>query len=245
MDEIEKLQEIIDNSSKIVFFGGAGVSTESGIPDFRGKDGLYNSVYSNINPEEILSHHFFYENPEVFYKFYREKILLEGTDIEVKPNIAHLKLAEMESKGKLTAIVTQNIDLLHEMAGSKKVYHLHGSISSYQCENGHHCGLDYVSSVKGIAKCGKCGCILKPDVVLYEEPLPEDVWSGSFEAISSADTLIVAGTSLTVYPASMLVKYFRGKNLVIINYSTTDYDNQADLVIHDSLGKVLSQIQIK
>lgn len=237
--KIERLQEIIDNSQKVVFFGGAGVSTESGIPDFRSTDGLYNQQYK-FPPETILSHDFFVYHPEDFFSFYRDKMLC----LDAQPGPAHLWLAELEKKGKLTGVVTQNIDGLHQKAGSKKVYELHGTVHKNYCTR---CGkfftaLDILNS-KGIAKCD-CGGIIKPDVVLYDEGLDPDIVEAAIRAIKAADTMIVAGTSLTVYPAAGLLRYFKGDNIVLINRDRTPFDSQADLVIHHSVGEVLSQINI-
>jgi len=238
MNKFEEFKKIIDESNNIVFFGGAGVSTESGIPDFRSKDGLYNQKY-DYPPEEILSHTFFMNKPEEFYKFYKDKM----NCLKYEPNITHIKLAELEEQGKLKAVVTQNIDGLHQKAGSKKVYELHGSVLRNYCMKCHKFfDADYIFSSESIPKCDKCGEIIKPDVVLYEEPLNQDIWNGAIEAILNADTLIVAGTSLTVYPASSLLHYFRGKDLILINKSSTPLDNLATLVINDSLGNVFSRI---
>lgn len=238
MDEkIEKFKNIINTSNNIVFFGGAGVSTESGIPDFRSKDGLYNQKYK-FPPEEILSHHFFLENTEEFFKFYKDKM----NSLKFKPNITHIKLAELEKQGKLKAIVTQNIDGLHQKAGSKTVYELHGSVMRNYCIKCHKFyNADFVFNSKGIPYC-ECGGIIKPDVVLYEEPLDEEIYTASIKAISACDTLIIGGTSLTVYPASGLIRYFKGNNLILINKSITPFDNSANLVINDSLGKVFSNL---
>ncbi len=234
------LQEIIDSSNNIVFFGGAGVSTESGIPDFRSVDGLYNQQY-DYPPEEILSHSFFWNNTKEFYRFFKAKLLCP----DVKPNAAHFKLAELEKAGKLSAIVTQNIDGLHQKAGSKSVYEIHGTTLRNHCtECDKQFGIDYIIASDGVPRCDECGGIIKPDVVLYEEALDNNTVNGALNAISNADCLIVAGTSLTVYPASGFVRYFQGKYLVIINKSETGIDSDADLVIHDSVGKVLSQIRI-
>ena len=236
----EELQKMVDGSSRIVFFGGAGVSTESGIPDFRSVDGLYNQKY-DVPPETILSHSYFMKYPKKFYEFYRDKMMIEG----VKPNAAHYKLAEMEQKGKLIGIVTQNIDGLHQAAGSKKVFELHGSILRNYCMK---CGmlydLDYVRDYKKtVPKC-RCGGTIKPDVVLYEEQLDSRTIYGAVECISNADMLIVAGTSLTVYPAAGMVEYFRGDRIVLINRDETPLDGKADLVIHDKVGKVLDGLII-
>lgn len=237
------LQRIIDKSNKIVFFGGAGVSTESGIPDFRSVDGLYNQKWA-YPPEQIISRTFFYNNPKEFYRFYREKLLPQN----IEPNAAHYKLAELEKAGKLLAVITQNIDGLHQKAGSKKVYELHGSTLRNYCED---CGAFYdekiiIESEKAPDKlphCQKCGGLIKPDVVLYEEPLNQSVIEGSVAALQQADTLIIGGTSLTVYPAAGLINYFHGTNLVLINKSYTPQDNMADLVIHEPIGEVLSKIK--
>ena len=238
MDEkIERFKNIINTSNNIVFFGGAGVSTESGIPDFRSKGGLYNQKYK-FPPEEILSHHFFYKNTEEFFKFYRDKM----NSLKFKPNVTHIKLAELEKQGKLKAIVTQNIDGLHQKAGSKTVYELHGSVMRNYCIKCHKFfDADFVFNSKGIPYC-ECGGIIKPDVVLYEEPLDEEIYTASIKAISACDTLIIGGTSLTVYPASGLIRYFKGNNLILINKSITPFDNSANLVINDSLGKVFSNL---
>ena len=234
------LQQIIDECNKIVFFGGAGVSKESGIPDFRSVDGLYNMKY-DYPPETILSHTFFMNNTEEFYKFYRDKMLIEN----VKPNKAHLKLAELEKAGKLSAVVTQNIDGLHQAAGSKKVYELHGStLRNYCTKCRKFFDADYIKNNTPIPYCDECGGLVKPDVVLYEEGLEGDTVNGALEAISDADCLIIAGTSLTVYPAASFVRYFRGKYLVLINRDETPMDKNADLVIHDKVGEVLSKIKV-
>ena len=233
------LQEIIDDSKKIVFFGGAGVSTESGIPDFRSVDGLYNQKY-DYPPETILSHTFFMNNTVEFYKFYRDKMMIHG----VKPNAAHKTLAKLEQEGKLTAVVTQNIDGLHQEAGSKRVYELHGSIMRnycMKCRKFHD--LKYIEESDGVPKCS-CGGIIKPDVVLYEEPLNDECVSGALKAIAGADTLIIGGTSLNVYPAAGFIHYFKGKHLVIINKSATGADAQAELVIREPIGEVLGGLKI-
>ncbi len=241
----EELQKIIDRAKRIVFFGGAGVSTESGIPDFRSVDGLYHQKY-DYPPEQILSHTFFMRKPEEFYKFYRDKILMAGSDKNPGPNKAHLKLAELEEKGKLTAVVTQNIDGLHQAAGSKTVYELHGSILRNYCmECGKSFDLDYMkNSTDPVPRCDSCGGIIKPDVVLYEEGLDQDTISGAIDAISHADVLIIGGTSLVVYPAAGLIDYFRGDSLVLINKGATARDKQADLCISDSIGEVLGDMVI-
>ena len=237
MDKIKELQKIVDNSRRIVFFGGAGVSTESGIPDFRSVDGLYNQKY-DYPPEEILSHTFFMRNTKEFYKFYRDKMLLFGA----KPNKAHYKLAEMEKKGKLKAVITQNIDGLHQAAGSKTVYELHGSVHRNYCMKCHkfYTG-EEILDMDFVPTC-KCGGTIKPDVVLYEEPLDEKTVMRSIDAISKADTLIIAGTSLAVYPAASYISYFNGAHLVLINLQATSYDRIANLVIHEKVGEVLSQV---
>lgn len=236
--EITALQRIIDESANIVFFGGAGVSTESGIPDFRSEDGLYHTKYS-YPPERILSHSFFIQNPEVFYTFYREKILY----LDAKPNPAHKKLAELEKLGKLKAVVTQNIDGLHQKAGSKTVYELHGSIHRNYCvECGKAYSAEFVKEVKGIPYC-TCGGIIKPDVVLYEESLDGRTIQSAVSAIAKADTLIIGGTSLVVYPAAGFIDYFRGKHLVLINKAETGKTVGADLIIHAPIGEILGKIQ--
>ncbi|MDD6085444.1 MAG: NAD-dependent protein deacylase [Oscillospiraceae bacterium] len=233
------LQEIIDKSRKIVFFGGAGVSTESGIPDFRSVDGLYNQKYK-YPPEQILSHTFFVNKTEEFFDFYRDKMICPNA----KPNTAHKVLAKMEKTGKLSAIVTQNIDGLHTMAGSKKVLELHGCVNRNYCQKcGKMFDAEFILKSKGIPRC-ECGGIIKPDVVLYEESLDDDVVSEAVREIRSCDTLIVAGTSLTVYPAAGMINYFRGGKLVLINRDSTPYDSQADLVIHEKVGEVLGKIKL-
>ena len=232
------LQEIIDSSSNIVFFGGAGVSTESGIPDFRSVDGLYHQQY-DYPPETILSHTFFMRNPEEFYRFYRDKMIVKGA----KPNAAHIALAGLEKAGKLRAVITQNIDGLHQLAGSQTVFELHGSVHRNYCMKcGAFFDLSTIEQTEGIPTCS-CGGRIKPDVVLYEEGLDNDVINGAVKAIMEADTLIVAGTSLVVYPAAGLIRYFRGKHLVLINLSPTDADRMADLVIREKVGEVLSKIK--
>ena len=235
MEEIEKLRGMIKNSDKIVFFGGAGVSTESGIPDFRSVDGLYNQQW-DYPPETILSHSFFMKKTEEFYRFYRAKMLCPNAE----PNAAHLKLAQLEREGKLTAVVTQNIDGLHQAAGSKKVYELHGSVLRNYCMKcGKFHSVEFIMNSTGVPTC-ECGGVVKPDVVLYEEGLDDSVVNGAVNAIAEADTLIIAGTSLNVYPAAGLVRYFRGDNLVIINMSPTGMDSSADLLICGRIGEVLS-----
>ncbi|CDM69391.1 NAD-dependent protein deacetylase [Clostridium bornimense] len=236
---IEKLTQILKESNNIVFFGGAGVSTESNIPDFRSSNGLWNEkLQINFTPEQLVSHTFFVRYPEEFFKFYKDKLIYP----DAKPNAAHIALAKLEEMGKLKAVVTQNIDGLHQAAGSKKVYELHGSVLRNYCMK---CNAFYdkkfILESKGVPTCPKCGGKVKPDVVLYEEGLDNNVISGAVKAISEADTLIIGGTSLIVYPAAGLIDYFRGKNLVLINKSTTSADNKADLVIHDAIGKVLGE----
>lgn len=239
MSTLEQLQNVIDNSKRIVFFGGAGVSTESGIPDFRSVDGLYNQKY-DYPPEQILSHTFFMHNTEEFYRFYRDKMLC----LDKKPNKAHLKLAELERAGKLTAVVTQNIDGLHQAAGSKKVYELHGSVLRNYCMKcGKFYSAEYIKNSKGIPKC-ECGGVIKPDVVLYEEGLDDSTVTGAIRAIQTADTLIIAGTSLTVYPAAGFISYFKGDNIVLINRDKTPFDNKTDLIFYEKVGELLGQINI-
>ena len=237
MDKIAQLRDIIQNSRNTVFFGGAGVSTESGIPDFRSVDGLYNQQWK-YPPERIISHSFFVSNLQEFYRFYKAKF----NCLSAKPNPAHIKLAQLESEGKLSAIVTQNIDGLHYAAGSKNVFELHGSIHRNYCTKCHKFyDAEYIFSSEGIPTCD-CGGVIKPDVVLYEEGLDDDVVNGAVNAISRADTLIIGGTSLVVYPAAGFIRYFHGKNLVIINMSPTGMDSEADLLITDRIGKVFSEI---
>lgn len=232
-----KFKEIIDASENIVFFGGAGVSTESGIPDFRSVDGLYNMKY-DYPPETILSHSFFVRHTEEFYRFYRDKMLC----LDARPNTTHLTLARLEQEGKLRAVITQNIDGLHQLAGSKTVYELHGSVHRNYCTKcGKFHGVEAIVNSTGIPRCD-CGGIIKPDVVLYEESLDGDCINGAGNAIANADVLIVGGTSLTVYPASGLIRYYNGDKLILINKSATDYDRSADLLINDSLGSVFSEI---
>ena len=236
MEQMEKLKQWISESNRIVFFGGAGVSTESGIPDFRSVDGLYNQKFE-YPPETIISHSFYLRKPEYFFNFYREKMLPLGFE----PNITHKVLAKWEEEGKLSAVVTQNIDGLHQKAGSKKVYELHGSVlRNYcvRCRKFHSAA--FVRDAAGVPRCD-CGGIVKPDVVLYEESLNSRTIEKSVNAIADADLLIVAGTSLTVYPAAGLINYYRGSRLVLINRDATPYDDRADLVIHDTLGNVFSQ----
>lgn len=238
--KIETLSNLIKQTNNIVFFGGAGVSTESGIPDFRSKDGLYNQKYK-YPPETILSHSFFMNNTEEFFKFYKDKM----NSLNFEPNITHKKLALWEKEGKLKAIITQNIDGLHYKAGSKNVLELHGSIMRNHCMKcGRVHSAEYVFGCKGIPICQRIRCegIVKPDVVLYEEPLDDEVVLKAVDYIAKADLLIVAGTSLTVFPASGLINYFRGDNLVLINKDETPFDNRADLVINESLGEVFKKI---
>lgn len=238
-DKIEILREYIAECNNIVFFGGAGVSTESGIPDFRSKDGLYNQKY-DYPPEEILSHSFFMNNTEEFYKFYKDKM----NSLKYEPNVTHVKLAELEKSGKLKAVVTQNIDGLHQKAGSKNVLELHGSVLRNYCMKcNKFYDAEFVFGSKGVPVCD-CGGIVKPDVVLYEEGLDDGVLYNSVYNIQNADLLIVAGTSLTVQPASSLINYFHGKHLVLINRDRTVYDGLADLVINAGLGSVFSEIDV-
>ena len=240
MDEIKRLQEMVDESSSIVFFGGAGVSTESGIPDFRSVDGLYHMKY-DYPPETILSHTFFMKNPEEFYRFYHDKMLC----LDAKPNAAHKKLAEMEAKGKLKAVITQNIDGLHQMAGSQRVMELHGSVHRNYCMKcGAFYDARYMKEAEGVPRCRLCGGMIKPDVVLYEEGLDQRTLSNSVSFMSRADLLIIGGTSLAVYPAASLIDYFRGKYLVVINKSSTPRDSMADLLIQESIGQVLGAIRV-
>ena len=236
----EQLRQWIKDSGNIVFFGGAGVSTESGIPDFRSVDGLYNQKYDEP-PETILSHTYFTGRTEDFYRFYRDKMLC----LDAKPNAAHLKLAELERAGKLKAVVTQNIDGLHQLAGSQTVYELHGSVHRNYCTKCRtFYGVDFIAQGEGVPRCPVCGGLVKPNVVLYEEGLDQDTIEGAVRAIARADVLIIGGTSLVVYPAAGLINYYRGNKLVLINRDPTPYDGQADLVIHDSIGKVLGGIAL-
>lgn len=231
---LPQLERILAKSDRIVFFGGAGVSTESGIPDFRSVDGLYHQKY-DYPPETILSYTFWAQNPEEFYRFYREKMLIEGA----KPNAAHRRLAALEQEGKLSAVVTQNIDGLHQMAGSRKVYELHGSVHRNYCTKcGKFYGSDAIKNSTGVPRCS-CGGIIKPDVVLYEEPLDQQTMSGAIRAVRRADTLIVGGTSLAVYPAAGLLQYFCGDELVVINMQPTQADRHASLCITKPIGQVL------
>ena len=235
MNAMEQLREMINNSNNIVFFGGAGVSTESGIPDFRSVDGFYHQKY-DYPPETILSHTFYRQKPEEFFRFYKDKMLC----LTAEPNAAHRKLAEWEQQGKLKAVITQNIDGLHQAAGSKNVFELHGSVHRNYCQKcGKFFDVNYVVNAKGVPYCDECGGIIKPDVVLYEEGLDSQTINGAVRAISKADMLIIGGTSLVVYPAAGLIDYYHGNKLVLINKSATSRDGQADLVISDSIGKVL------
>lgn len=246
IDSVTILQQLINKSKKIAFFGGAGVSTESGIPDFRSIDGLYQQKWK-YPPEQIISHSFFEYDPVEFYRFYREKLVPSK---EIKPNAAHYKLAELEEKGKLLGVITQNIDGLHQKAGSKKVFELHGSTLRNYCTK---CGefydeqfiLQSENAPDKLPHCTKCGGIVKPDVVLYEEGLDDAIVNGAIDAISKADTLIIGGTSLIVYPAAGLINYFRGENLILINKSQTSCDYKATLVIHQPIGQVLGQIKVE
>ena len=241
MKETETLQKWIDESSNIVFFGGAGVSTESGIPDFRSVDGLYNQKY-DYPPETILSHTFYRSKTDEFYRFYRDKMLCTTA----KPNQAHLKLAELEKAGKLKAVVTQNIDGLHQAAGSQEVLELHGSVLRNYCEKcGAFYDVDYIIASTGVPKCEKCGGSIKPDVVLYEEGLDMNTMNKAVSYISNADILIIGGTSLAVYPAAGLIDYYRGNKLVLINKSSTPMDRRADLLIQGSIGEILGAIVVK
>ncbi len=238
MDEkIQLLKNWIDSSDNVVFFGGAGVSTESGIPDFRSVDGLYNQQWK-YPPETILSHSFFVRYPEEYYRFHREKLVIDG----VKPNAAHLKLAELEREGKLRAVITQNIDGLHQAAGSKNVLELHGSILRSYCSA---CGKPYpadkMNHGEGVPHCS-CGGVIRPDIVLYEEPLDESIMTRALHYISDAEVLIIGGTSLNVYPAAGLINYYRGNKLALINLGSTPYDNEADLVINEKIGRVFGRL---
>ena len=237
--EIEQLQHMIDKSSRIVFFGGAGVSTESGIPDFRSADGIYHQKYKH-SPEQVVSHTFFMRYPEAFYEFYKEKMMA----LDAKPNPAHMKLAELEKAGKLTAVVTQNIDGLHQAAGSRNVYELHGSIHRNYCMKcGKFYDAEYVKNYDGVPRC-ECGGMIKPDVVLYEESLDQNTIQEAVRAISQADMLIIGGTSLVVYPAAGFIDYFRGKYLAVINKSETARSVRADLTIAAPIGEVMSKIKV-
>ena len=238
MERIEKLREIINESGNIVFFGGAGVSTESGIPDFRSVDGLYNQKYDDP-PETILSHTFYRHYPEEFFRFYKDKMLC----LTAKPNAAHLKLAKWEQEGKLKAVITQNIDGLHQAAGSKRVLELHGSVLRNYCEKcGKFFDAEYMLHSKGAPKCDDCGGAIKPDVVLYEEGLDNQTLSDAVSYISKADVLIIGGTSLVVYPAAGLIDYYRGNKLILINKTPTARDSGADLVVQGSIGEIFSSL---
>ncbi len=236
-DRISQLKDMIESSSSIVFFGGAGVSTESGIPDFRSVDGLYQQKYK-YSPEAILSGSFFRENPEEFYKFYRDKLVVHN----VKPNKAHYRLAELEAQGKLSAIITQNVDGLHQAAGSKKVYELHGTVHRLYCSK---CYKSFdeaiIDEYAGVPRCS-CGGVIRPDVVLYEESLDQGVIAGAVKSLSNCDMLIIGGTSMVVYPAAGLINYYRGDKLVLINRDPTPADSRANLVIHDKIGEVFAQV---
>ena len=234
-EKIKVLKEWIDNSNNIVFFGGAGVSTESGIPDFRSVDGLYNQKY-DYPPETILSHTFFWRKTDEFYRFYRDKMIIDN----VKPNAAHLKLAEWEAQGKLKAVITQNIDGLHQLAGSKEVMELHGSVHRNYCDKCHaFYGIEAITGCEGVPKCPACGGVIKPDVVLYEEGLDNMTITKSIQYISNADILIIGGTSLAVWPAAGLIDYYRGDKLVLINKSQTQRETRANLVIEGKIGEVM------
>lgn len=237
-DKLNKLNEMIESSGRIVFLGGAGVSCESGIPDFRSSNGIFEAIQKyGYPPEELLSHTFFMRKTETFFEYYKELLLSP----DAKPNRAHLALAELEARGKLTAVITQNIDGLHQMAGSKKVYELHGSIHRNYCMKCHRFfDAEYVGAAKGIPYC-PCGGIIKPDVVLYEEQLDHECLNGALTHVMRADMMIVGGTSLQVYPAAGLIDYYRGDRLVLINKSATPYDSRADLVINESIGEVLGK----
>ena len=241
MNKIQQLQEIIDKSNDIVFFGGAGVSTESGIPDFRSESGIFKSLEKyGDTPENLISHSYFSSHTKEFFEYYKDTLVFS----DAEPNPAHLKLAELEKKGKLNAVITQNIDGLHQKAGSSTVLELHGSIHRNYCQicNKEY-SLDFILESEGIPRCG-CGGVVKPDVVLYEEPLDNNVLSYSIDFIQNADTLIIGGTSLVVYPAAGLINYFHGDNLVLINKSETAYDNFANLVINEPIGETLDKIRV-
>ena len=237
-DQMQKLKDWISESENIVFFGGAGVSTESGVPDFRSQDGLYNQKY-DYPPETIISHSFFLQRPEEFYRFYKDRMLYA----DAKPNAAHLALAKLEAEGKLKAVITQNIDGLHQMAGSKNVIELHGSVLRNYCTRcgRYYDGMDVILAASGVPKCS-CGGTIKPDVVLYEESLKDEDIQNAVHYIRNADMLIVGGTSLVVYPAAGLIRYYRGQKLVLINLSPTQYDSSADLIIQGKIGQVLGEI---
>lgn len=237
---IEALKKIIDESDNIVFFGGAGVSTESGIPDFRSENGIFSAINEyGYRPETILSHSFFVKNPEVFFKYYKKSLLFP----DAKPNYAHIALAKLEEMGKVKAVITQNIDDLHQRAGSKTVLELHGTLYKNYClKCGKKFDLDYVTKDDGITRCDKCGGIVRPDVVLYEEGLDDDTLYRAVDFIRKADVLIVGGTSLAVYPAAGLINYYEGKKLVLINKTPTPYDNRADIIVRESIGEVFKKI---
>ena len=243
-ERIEKLQAILDEAKSVVFFGGAGVSTESGIPDFRIKDGLYNQhdvQFDKYPPEYLLSHSCLYDQPKVFFEYYRQKMDCRT----IEPNITHIKLAEMEKAGKLTCVITQNIDGLHQKAGSKKVFEVHGTTQRVYCD---HCGKEYpydilFTSTAPVPHCN-CGGMLRPDVTLYEESLPHEAWDGATMALAKADVFIIGGTSLTVYPANTLTHYFRGKHLIIMNRDETAQDRYAEIVFHESLGEIFKKIRV-
>ena len=238
MSPTEMLKQMIDSSNNIVFFGGAGVSTESGIPDFRSVDGLYHQKYDHP-PETILSHTFYRRNPEEFYRFYRDKLI----GFEAKPNAAHIKLAQWEQEGKLKAVITQNIDGLHQAAGSKKVLELHGSTLRNYCEECRKFfDAEYVRKSEGVPVCDACGGPVKPDVVLYEEGLDQQILSEAISYIKNADVLIVGGTSLVVYPAAGLIDYYKGNKLVLVNKTATARDDVADLVVQGAIGEIFSQL---
>lgn len=240
-EKISRLQQMIDDSHRIVFFGGAGVSTESHIPDFRSTDGLYHQTYQ-YPPEVMVSHSFYAQHTEEFYDFYKNKMVF----LDAEPNKAHKKLAELEAAGKLSAIITQNIDGLHQKAGSKNVYELHGSVHRNYCVKCHKFfDAEYVVSAKGVPHCDDCQGIVKPDVVLYEENLDGNVMQGAINAIANADMLIIGGTSLVVYPAAGMIDYFRGKYLAVLNRDATSRDRQADVCITDPIGEVLGQIAVR
>ena len=239
-DKIKELKELIEKSNNIVFFGGAGVSTESNIPDFRSSSGLFSErLNKNFTPEQLVSHTFFVKYPDEFFKFYKDKLIYP----EAKPNNAHKALAKLEEMGKLNAVITQNIDGLHQMAGSKRVLELHGSVHRNYCTKCHKFfDLDEMLALPGnIPHCDKCGAVVKPDVVLYEEGLDNDVINETIKALTYADLLIIGGTSLVVYPAASFINYYRGRDMVLINKSSTGYDNMASLVINDAIGEVLKE----
>jgi len=239
MDNIQKLKDIITNSDSIVLFTGAGISVPSGIPDFRSASGLYSQSFGNISPEEIISHSFFYQNPKIFYKYYKTHLIYK----DAKPNKAHFYFAELEKQGKLNAVVTQNIDNLHQLAGSKNVYELHGSVYRNYCTKcGKFYDLNYILESIEVPTC-QCGGIIKPDVVLYEEALDSDILEKALFEIANCKCLIVVGTSLTVYPAAGLIRYFKGDNLILINKQATPYDSYANIVINDDIIKVVEQLE--